>query len=66
MWRPKDWKNPHGHWVECKDGDVLYTARGIYEAGADALWDALVTKYKVKMPPDFKSILLVIPEEEEC
>ncbi len=75
MWRPKGWDMPEyiafdvceddrqvSHKIHTGDSprDII-----IFEAGADAMLEALITRYKVKMPPDFKSILLVIPEEVE-
>jgi len=40
-YRPEGWENPHEHWIEIREGDVIHTARGIYEAGADAILEGL-------------------------
>ena len=58
--RPDGWKEllrKHGIHHDDAFGGVRA------EAGADAMYEALM-KYRVKMPPDFAPTLLVIPSEE--
>lgn len=59
-WRPENWEEL-ARWTDPTGKG--HPDRGYFEAGADALWEALM-KYRVKMPPDFKPILIVIPSEE--
>ena len=69
MWRPKDWEDVYCEKycpvMDVYDPDPMIAGKA-FETGADAMLEALMAKYRVKMPSDFKSILLVIPEEEEC
>ena len=62
MKRPDGWKNPMLDYPVTKKFNRRQAFQ-IYEAGADAYEEALM-KYRVKMPPDFTPILIVIPSEE--
>lgn len=69
----RNWKNgrPDG-WNarELRERQVFLDPQGfsadreinMIEAGADAMYEALM-EYRVKMPSDFKPILIVIPRE---
>ncbi len=65
MKRPDGWANKRSEYFESHQEKNRWgkTRQLDYEAGADARWEALM-KYRVKMPPDFTPILIVIPSEE--
>ena len=71
QYRPKDWKQPYlvptpslRELSVAQNTDATrFLMNDAYEAGADALWEYLM-KYRVKMPPDFKPTLIVIPSED--
>ena len=64
-WRPDGWVERYNEaYMKEHSSKVTYPSpeRAMFEAGADALWEALM-KHRVKMPPDFTPILIVLPSE---
>ncbi len=65
MKRPKGWDELYlkAYKKEYSGKGYGSPERAMFEAGADAYEDWLM-KHRVKMPSDFKPILIVIPKEE--